>query len=184
MAKKAYFVLGCTGEFGLAWLLNLEPRTLEEARRSIYWQGEPRGLASRDDAAGEYRDSEGAVWNICTRTGPAEFRTLKGATLTALRGPYTGAVWREFVEQFTVLQCFDAAFPGMRHALDAELVRCMGDMPLESGCGDDCRRAIAAGAGFAEAQRMAWGDDGYPGRVSPYETARTVGEICGTFICG
>lgn len=88
------YVLGRTSAGAEPWVLTLDARTRAEAERAISWQ---RG-------GGSAPDLDGSQWAICTRTGPATFRTESGETWTAGRGPSTVAAWSAFLETWTERQ--------------------------------------------------------------------------------
>jgi len=83
--SRALYVIGFSPS---PWVLSLEARTEDEAARSINWQRK----------AELNEPGPPARWEVCTRTGPAEFVTGSGETITvADRSPYTVKAWAEFL---------------------------------------------------------------------------------------
>lgn len=77
-----------------------------------------------------------------------------------------------------VLCYFLIRFPGVTID-DSSLAGALRSMPLNSTCGDDCRRAIDAGAALAAADKLAHGEHGHSRTV-----ALIAAGLCGTYICG
>ena len=80
MGKAVYHVIGLLPE-GRSWVLNLDPRTLEDAKRAIYWQrvGEP----ASEWVITQYEPSQGFV-------------DVDGNSYIPDKGPYTAEAWQAF----------------------------------------------------------------------------------------
>lgn len=86
----------------------------------------------------------------------------------------------------TVRQYFEATFPGhvyaeLRDPTDLE------SMPLDSNCGDDCRKAIDASKRLLKHVAAAYGDrpDDHPrGHALRQSIGAAVVEVLGCYICG
>jgi hypothetical protein len=64
--------------------------------------------------------------------------------------------------------------------IDAARIAAMQSMPTDSNCGDDCRKAIDSAKAFADAVRMAFGDDfGFLAQLTDILAA-----TCGCYITG
>ena len=82
----------------------------------------------------------------------------------------------------TVHDYFIEAFPRHRYSDDNDL-KAMSSIPIESTCGDDCRRAIDQGMNMMAEVRSAHGQ--FP-KATTFENqiSEMVADVCCVYICG